>query len=61
VPSTTWYTVVALERGSILLEVKAGPFDPDLPKALAPWAREEGSEEADRFLSGLLVYLASAS
>jgi cupin fold WbuC family metalloprotein len=61
VPSATWHTVVALEPRSILLEVKAGPFDPDRPKELAPWAPEEGSAEADCFLEGLLGHLASAS
>ena len=30
----SWHTVVALEPGSILLEVKAGPFD---PAELVPW------------------------
>jgi hypothetical protein len=35
--SSTWYTVVALEPGSVVLEVKADPFDPNQPKDLAPW------------------------
>lgn len=46
VPPDTWHTVIALEPGSVLLEVKAGPFDPSQPKDLAPWAPEEGSAEA---------------
>ena len=44
IPAYCWHTVVALEPGSILLEVKAGPFDPEMPKEMAPWAPEEGSE-----------------
>lgn len=43
VSSSTWHTVIALEHGCVLLEVKAGPFDPNQPKDLAPWAPEEGS------------------
>lgn len=39
----TWHTVLALVPGSVLLEVKAGPFDPAQPKDLADWAPCEGS------------------
>ena len=46
VSSSTWHTVIALEPGCVLLEVKAGPFDPNQPKDLAPSAPEEGSAAA---------------
>lgn len=48
-----WHTVIALEPGSVLLEIKAGPFDPNRPKDLAPWAPAEGSREADSYLTAL--------
>lgn len=54
VASSTWHTVVALESGCMLLEVKAGPFDPNQPKDLAPWAPQEGSEAAVNYLNRLL-------
>lgn len=38
----TWHTVLALVPGSVLLEIKAGPFDPAQPKDLAEWAPQEG-------------------
>ncbi len=53
VACNTWHTVVALEAGCVLLEVKAGPFDPNLPKDLAPWAPAEGSAMAQSYLQGL--------
>jgi cupin fold WbuC family metalloprotein len=53
-PSSTWHTVVALVLGCILLEVKAGPFDPSQPKDFAPWAPEEGSDEANAYLKQLV-------
>jgi len=53
VASSTWHTVVALEPGCVLLEVKAGPFDPNQPKDLASWAPEEGSAMAQSYLQGL--------
>ena len=54
VASSTWHTVVALEAGCVLLEVKAGPFDPNQPKDLAPWAPEEGSQAAECYLQHLI-------
>ncbi len=55
VASRTWHTVIALEPGCLLLEVKAGPFDPEYPKDLAPWAPKEGSTAADIFLRQLML------
>ncbi len=48
-----WHTVVALDRGSVLLEVKGGPFNPDAPKFLASWAPAEGSEFSLDYLTCL--------
>ena len=48
-----WHTVIALQPGCILLEVKAGPFDPSRAKDLAPWAPEEGSSAAGDYLEKL--------
>lgn len=45
-----WHTVIALREGSVLLEVKAGPFDPQGAKEFAPWAPTEGSPEAADYL-----------
>ncbi len=45
-PPGTWHTVIALVPDSVLLELKAGPFDPKAAKEPAPWAPEEGSSEA---------------
>jgi cupin fold WbuC family metalloprotein len=53
VASSTWHNVAALESGCVLREVKAGPFDPNQLKDLAPWAPEEGSQAAE----GCLQYL----
>ena len=49
-----WHTVIALESGSVLLEVKAGPFDPSVPKNLALWAPEEGSIEGVEYHRALI-------
>lgn len=49
----TWHTVVALTRGSVLLEVKAGPFDQRHPKEYAPWAPKENDLDAVIYLGYL--------
>ncbi|RDB41809.1 cupin fold metalloprotein, WbuC family [Halomonas sp. DQ26W] len=49
----TWHTVVALRPGAVLLEIKAGPFNPDAAKEFAPWAPEEGTKKAKKYLSYL--------
>jgi cupin fold WbuC family metalloprotein len=54
VASSTWHTVVALESGCVLLELKGGPFDPNQPKDLASWAPEEGSQAAESYLQHLM-------
>lgn len=52
-PPGIWHSVVSLEPGSILLEIKAGPFDPNAPRCPAPWAPEEGLEQAKAYLANL--------
>jgi cupin fold WbuC family metalloprotein len=43
----TWHTVAALDRETLLLEVKPGPYHPIHDKDFAPWAPAEGEEGAD--------------
>jgi cupin fold WbuC family metalloprotein len=59
VPSTTWHTVVALESGCVLLEVKAGPFDHGRPKEFAPWAPEDGTPDAAVYFAELAAKVTS--
>jgi cupin fold WbuC family metalloprotein len=37
-----WHTVVALEQGTVLFEVKPGPYSPTTDKDFATWAPVEG-------------------
>jgi cupin fold WbuC family metalloprotein len=53
VPPQAWHSVLALVPGAILLELKAGPFDPDAAKELAPWAPDEGTLEGAAYLKAL--------
>jgi cupin fold WbuC family metalloprotein len=48
-----WHTVIAEVPGSILFEVKSGPFNPEQAKDYATWAPEEDTPEADKYLMQL--------
>ena len=48
-----WHTVVALEHGSVLLEIKGGPFNSESPKFPALWAPQEGSDTSSDYLTSL--------
>jgi len=51
--SDEWHTVIALSPTAVLLEMKAGPFDPEAAKEMAPWAPPEDSAEAPAYLEML--------
>ena len=55
IPANHWHTAVALNPGSVLLEIKEGPFDPSQSKELAPWAPAEGTELAKDYLIQLIA------
>jgi len=54
-----WHTLIALSDIGVLLEVKAGPFNPNFPKMVASWAPEEGSEQSYIYLRDLKIRLLS--
>ena len=52
-PSGIWHTVLALKDGSILFEVKEGPFNLSKAKEYASWAPDEESIESKDYLCQL--------
>jgi hypothetical protein len=48
-----WHTFIALEPGTVLFEVKPGPFDDRTDKEFAPWAPTENAQEAPEYLEWL--------
>jgi cupin fold WbuC family metalloprotein len=52
-----WHTVLALQAGSVVLNVKEGPYDPETNKTFAAWAPAEGTPEARAFNRRLLRVL----
>ena len=49
-----YHTLAALRPDSIIYEVKTGPYEATTDKSFAPWAPEEGTVEAQNYLSNLL-------
>ncbi len=49
IPSNTWHTMAAQENGTLLLEVKPGPFSPPFEHDFAQWAPREGDVKAKMF------------
>lgn len=57
----TWHTVLALSEGAVLLELKAGPFDPNAAKEFAEWAPDEGTAQAAEYLRALRKHVMARS
>jgi cupin fold WbuC family metalloprotein len=59
IPPGEWHTVVSLQTGTVVYELKDGPYNPDDDKYFAPWAPQEESDEAQQYLEKLLLMLGS--
>jgi len=61
IPPKIWHSFIVLQEGSVLYEIKEGPFIEETDKIFAKWAPEEGTKEAHEFnkkiLSDLKIYL----
>ncbi|WP_028536332.1 WbuC family cupin fold metalloprotein [Paludibacterium yongneupense] len=56
-PAGTWHSVLSLETGSAVLEVKQGPYRPLGDEDLAAWSPAEGSPA----VADMLHFLSSAA
>ena len=52
-PPGTWHTVLAEQSGSVVVEVKPGPYRPTAPEDFAGWAPAEGAPEVADYLDRL--------
>jgi cupin fold WbuC family metalloprotein len=57
IPPRIYHTLICLEPGSVLYELKDGPYIPASDKHFAPWAPVEGSPEAAAYMLGILEKL----
>lgn len=49
IPESAWHSVVSLAPGTVLFEVKRGPFDPATPAEFAAWAPPDNDPRAEAF------------
>jgi cupin fold WbuC family metalloprotein len=52
----TFHCFVATEPDTIIYECKTGPYDKATDKQFAPWAPEEGSDEAEAYVARLMAH-----
>lgn len=57
-PPGIWHMLVALEQGSVFFETTSGPYVPSSDKVFAPWAPEEGSAAASKYLADIMTKVA---
>ncbi|MDD5427648.1 MAG: WbuC family cupin fold metalloprotein [Candidatus Omnitrophica bacterium] len=57
IPPGKWHTFITLKPGSVLYEVKDGPYDEKADKHFAPWAPAEGAPDAQEFNKKILEKL----
>jgi cupin fold WbuC family metalloprotein len=48
-----WHTIFALEKDTVIFEVKSGPYTKSSDKEFAEWAPEENAVEAPAYLAKL--------
>ncbi len=53
VPPGIWHMLFSLEEGTVVYEVKDGPYDPAEDKNFAPWAPKEGEEACTTYLNDI--------
>lgn len=51
IPPNTWHAIASLESGTVLFELKEGPYIPKDDKNFAEWAPAEGESSAKTFVS----------
>jgi cupin fold WbuC family metalloprotein len=54
IPPRTYHTLISLEEGSVLYELKDGPYIQQTDKIFASWAPQEGSALANAYNADLL-------
>ena len=53
VPPRVWHSVISLEHGTVVYEIKDGPYQQITDKNFASWAPKEGHPDCDEYLSSL--------
>ncbi|MBP6066014.1 WbuC family cupin fold metalloprotein [Bacteroides sp.] len=56
IPAGVWHCIVVLEPGTVIYEIKEGPYAPLTPENLAPWAPDVADKAgAEAFMKRMLT------
>lgn len=53
IPVGAWHTLIVLETGTVVYEIKDGPYEPLSDKNFAGWAPKEGDSNCAEYLARL--------
>lgn len=59
IPPAVWHTIIALESGTVVYEIKNGPYSVTDDKNFANWAPKEGDAKCEEYLSKILMKIGS--
>jgi cupin fold WbuC family metalloprotein len=54
IPPRVWHSLIAMEEGSVIYEVKDGPYSVTNDKDFAPWAPREGDANCTEYINSVL-------
>ncbi len=54
IPNRTFHSIFSLEPGTIVYEIKDGPYSPIDDKNFAPWAPKEEETSTKEYIAGIL-------
>ncbi len=57
IPPQTYHTLIALEEGTVIFEIKHGPYNALTDKVFAAWSPKEGEEGCQLFNQNILQTL----
>ncbi|MDR2680305.1 MAG: WbuC family cupin fold metalloprotein [Tannerella sp.] len=58
IPADVWHTLIILESGSVVYEIKQGPYAPLSPENMAPWSPDaEDAEGARKYMDKLKSHI----
>jgi len=57
IPPSVWHTIIALKPGTVVYEIKDGPYFPADDKNFANWAPREGDTECMDYMNEILKEL----
>lgn len=54
IPPSVWHSLVSLEPGTVVYEIKDGPYSPSNDKNFAGWAPREGDPACNEYVKQIL-------